>query len=546
MNYSQHDIIKLTIDSISKINQLADNKLIELEKEFSNILSCDFSSAHDNINDVLRILIKYFGINKELNVFLIGSSCSKLKKYFDVLTITCKVISIDEYIKFNFDLSNQNYLVFHDYKKIGLEEVEKINNISQKNNIPTIEYFINKDMVDLVIGTEADHLPCYSSDFSIFEIFPPAISKFFGTGIILNSKKHNIKKEFLNLSKLSTFKASLTLQIFEDLQNKKISNKPKARLLVLYNEENLSWWCKSNNLKKYLSLDILIEVKKIGTAFNEADYDFIITEDTYSLSLLNELPRNKLVIANESPKLNEETINTLINNHVLAAFTFNYNAYLSAKDKIKLYYCENLVDTDLFYPSEELPDVFKACWVGNSRSNADKGLGIIELACKKAGIELLKLDTASFTKLTDMSSPEWLRDNIYHKASVFISASELEDSENYILESLACGLPVISTRSENMSQILKDNINGFLIDRDAESICNAINKLKLLDLNKFKINARLSVDEIRSWNHNSQNYKDMIYNLINQRDLSEEDLNSSKTAISCLDEFINKLPELNI
>jgi hypothetical protein len=46
-------LAKQSFDESAKINQLAYNKLIELEKEFSNILSCDLSSAHDNINDVL-------------------------------------------------------------------------------------------------------------------------------------------------------------------------------------------------------------------------------------------------------------------------------------------------------------------------------------------------------------------------------------------------------------------------------------------------------------------------------------------------------------
>ncbi len=68
--------------------------------------------------------------------------------------------------------------------------------------------------------------------------------------------------------------------------------------------------------------------------------------------------------------------------------------------------------------------------------------------------------------------------NWYQKASVFVCPS-LSDSNPIVnLEALACGTPVIGTSVGGIPEIIKDDINGFLIPpNDPEKLATALEKL---------------------------------------------------------------------
>ena len=56
---------------------------------------------------------------------------------------------------------------------------------------------------------------------------------------------------------------------------------------------------------------------------------------------------------------------------------------------------------------------------------------------------------------------------MYTAADIFILPTIYDPFSNACLEALACGLPVITTRSNGFSEIIEDGINGSLIDRPA-------------------------------------------------------------------------------
>jgi glycosyltransferase involved in cell wall biosynthesis len=65
----------------------------------------------------------------------------------------------------------------------------------------------------------------------------------------------------------------------------------------------------------------------------------------------------------------------------------------------------------------------------------------------------------------------------YHEADVFLLPSQREGVPVTIVEALACGVPVIATDVGQISELVKDGENGYLIDGSPESIVASLVKL---------------------------------------------------------------------
>jgi glycosyltransferase involved in cell wall biosynthesis len=65
---------------------------------------------------------------------------------------------------------------------------------------------------------------------------------------------------------------------------------------------------------------------------------------------------------------------------------------------------------------------------------------------------------------------------LYRQSDIFISASKLEGMSNAMLEAMACGLPIVTTRCEGVEELIGEN--GLVIeDADAEQIAEVLKKL---------------------------------------------------------------------
>jgi glycosyltransferase involved in cell wall biosynthesis len=86
---------------------------------------------------------------------------------------------------------------------------------------------------------------------------------------------------------------------------------------------------------------------------------------------------------------------------------------------------------------------------------------------------------------------------VLNVADLFLSMTREDNLPNTIMESLACGTPVISTDVGGISDMVTDNYNGRLIQRDnsqqmADAILRSIEDKKLLP--KWSANARVSAE----------------------------------------------------
>ena len=154
----------------------------------------------------------------------------------------------------------------------------------------------------------------------------------------------------------------------------------------------------------------------------------------------------------------------------------------------------------------------------------NKGVDIIREACRVAGYDLLTVDAAQLPPGAQAQPQSWVRDNLYHRASVYICASEWEGTPNPALEALACGLPVISTRVGNMPELIVDGHNGFLVERSSASVAQALFKLKGLNPDELRKNALATIAQGWSWKQQSKKY-DQMFRELKRRKLS----GSSKT-----------------
>lgn len=154
--------------------------------------------------------------------------------------------------------------------------------------------------------------------------------------------------------------------------------------------------------------------------------------------------------------------------------------YGSATPEIVL--CEDGVDTDLFQHTP-LPPRFTVGWTGNSGRHTPggpddlKGLSIIRNAVTSlAHRELRVLDAVNGGAWPLEKMPRF-----YEGVSAVCIGSACEGTPNPLLEGLACGRPVISTKVGLAPKVIRDGVNGFLVERNDHEMAIAVEKLAAMD-----------------------------------------------------------------
>lgn len=140
--------------------------------------------------------------------------------------------------------------------------------------------------------------------------------------------------------------------------------------------------------------------------------------------------------------------------------------------------CETGADLASFRPSPT-PATFTAMWCGNSlASDRDydlKGVRIIEDACQSLGVPLQIADSAEEKgpKVSRRDMPDW-----YRQGSVYVCASRNEGTPRPVLEALASGRPVVTTRVGVVSRLIHHGINGCIVGRDPQRIADGLTYMR--------------------------------------------------------------------
>lgn len=104
-------------------------------------------------------------------------------------------------------------------------------------------------------------------------------------------------------------------------------------------------------------------------------------------------------------------------------------------------------------------------WIANSGSETYRN-EVGELA-SSLGVTLLIKMAISDTEIIET----------LNKAAVLICTATLEPFGLSVLEANACGLPVVGVAEGGFRETIKDGVNGFLVEPDAESIAGAVDRL---------------------------------------------------------------------
>ena len=292
-------------------------------------------------------------------------------------------------------------------------------------------------------------------------------------------------------------------------QSSNTGNPPKLRILVYYDVEGWAWYHKAVAIKANLQPEYHVDITAHDSPDVAKQYDYVIVFGYYMLDVLKGVAPEKILLglSNNGPRYIENTRKALEEKRAVAGLANSKIGYDLLQGAGKIFLCENGVDTVFHHPPVHPATDFSLCWVGNPNSDVDKGLDLITEACSVANVPLhFHTWDASKGDTSGVRPREVLRNSLYWQSTAFVCASVYDGTPNPALESLACGLPVITTRVGNMPEVIVDGKNGFFVDRNVSGIASAIEQLRDSDLVEMSRAARESVAPDWSWERKAQNY----------------------------------------
>ena len=172
------------------------------------------------------------------------------------------------------------------------------------------------------------------------------------------------------------------------------------------------------------------------------------------------------------------------------------------------------VDLDRFIPDkldrfvyDNIKDrTIKIGWVGNSewgehdkKLNDVKGVNtILKPAIKQLEEEGYNIKSYFADKKERMIPHEKMPD-YYNDIDVYICTSEFEGTPNPALESMACGVPVISTRVGIIPELFGENQQEFILEERTVRCLKEKIKEILENREKFEILSKENIESVKSW-----------------------------------------------
>jgi len=232
---------------------------------------------------------------------------------------------------------------------------------------------------------------------------------------------------------------------------------------------------------------------------------------------------------------------------IIRAIFFRSDVIIALSDEIKFQLLKygfplkhiislpNGVNTQLFYPPNERAEHQNIVFIG--RLVAEKGVKILiqAIALLKDEFPNVFLDVIGDgydrEELQNMTKDLKIEQSVcflgkknkvyefLNRANIYVQPSLHEGLPNSLIEAMACGLPVVVTNVGGMPDIVKDSLDGFVVEpSNVNSLANAIRKLLYNPTLRNKMGAagRSKIEKYYSLEFITNNYITLYQQLLNR------------------------------
>ncbi|MGR5557316.1 glycosyltransferase [Vibrio fortis] len=182
-----------------------------------------------------------------------------------------------------------------------------------------------------------------------------------------------------------------------------------------------------------------------------------------------------------------------------------------------VYYATGATDINLFKPIESMKksEIFNVCWTGNPHRNFKGFFDYVEPAVKLAQEKRPNIRLITRQKGRLATLPKF-----YSDVDLMVNASVGDAGPGFIIDAGACGVPTLSTNKGFASEIIKDQHNGYIVERDIKKIADKI--VEIYDNRELlsSVSENIAKDIKRDWGHRSRAqywdnaFKDLLLNEI--------------------------------
>lgn len=198
--------------------------------------------------------------------------------------------------------------------------------------------------------------------------------------------------------------------------------------------------------------------------------------------------------------------------------------YLKRKIKGKIFCTPNGVNHKYFIKKKiNFCDQNKIKIGWNGKEKSAKNFKLLKKILKEYKFDIDFKFKVSNRKISIFDKLIFKKNNMksfYSDLDFYLCTSWHEGTPNPCLESLSCGIPVITTKVGNMPEIIKNNYNGFFIEANIKSFGKTLKKIKklnIIDYKKMSERARNSILKKWTWEYKYLAIKKMFIYVNNKK-----------------------------
>lgn len=264
-------------------------------------------------------------------------------------------------------------------------------------------------------------------------------------------------------------------------------------------------------LKKYFSYQANVNIKSIATRAHGFDlYEYRNSNDYIPLReyLFENIDKIVAISKDGSEYLKKRygKYQSKITFSRLGTLDYGYKNYLRDNDKMKIVSCSALVPVkriDKIINSLSLISDINIEWV---HFGAGK-----ELDNLRTLASMVLPDNISFSFVGNISNKKLMEFYENNDVDLFVNASESEGIPVSIMEAISFGIPILATNVGGVSEIVKNNYNGFLLNKkfSEDEFAKSIRYVRKMDDNNYFImrkNCRTIWDEKYNARKNYKNF----------------------------------------